>query len=288
MSTLLRLTLLLSIFGLFTFGKGVPAGTKITNIAYLEYTIEQKRVTTQSNQLIDTVDQLIDMKLSCMESDTISVKAGDRDIPFRFLVANMGNGSDTLELSHILATNSDFTVENIRLYLDDGNNIFDTKDRPITHLTLNADEIKTIFLVSNIPKNSQGVSSNGIELQSSTLSDENKALPYEVVIANRATIDYCSCQTTPIWLELKKSATQKDNTIHYSIEAIAHGSGLLNNVVIRDPIPAGTHFVEGSLRLNKIKQGEFKDNAISVTIDQIDQRNEQKATNIVEFDVTLN
>ena len=284
------LSLLISVT-LFLHSKGVPAGTQIVNIAYLEYEMSNTKYHTQSNTLIDVVDQLIDMRLSCMESEDVTVSSGQKEVSFRFLLSNLGNGEDSFELNYLRGNDSNFELSNTKIYLDNGNDIFDAKDQLVNNVTLQHDESQVLFLVSDIPSSAKGVSENGIEAisQIETLRTRADNHNYSIVVAMQSgtNIDYCSYKVQSIWLELKKSATQEGDIIHYTIEVLVHGQGLLNNVVIRDPIPKGTEYIQNSLTLNNVKKGEYKNKEVIINLGNIKKTSNVKPINTIRFDVKV-
>jgi len=284
-------------FSLFIFAKGVPAGTQIINIAYLEYEIGDQTYHATSNTLIDTVDQLVDMRLSCMESEEVAVSSGQKAVPFRFLLSNLGNGEDSFELNFLRGSSSSFDVSNAKIYIDNGNDIFDTQDQLVTNITLQHDATQVLFLVSDIPSSAQGLSKNGIEALSKVQSSEGfRDHNYSVVVATQsgANIDYCSYKASSLWLELVKSVTpphgstvSQGDTIHYAIEVKVVGEGVVQNVVIEDAIPQNTEYIPNSLKLNSITQGEYKEGRVAINIAQIEQRANLQPKNIIEFDVKV-
>ena len=190
-----------------------------------------------------------------------------------------------------------FNALNTKIYLDNGNDLFDSQDQPLYQITLQSDERRTIFLVGDIAQNATGSSKSGIEALSLIQMTPNRAndTNRSIVVATQKgeNISYCDYQVASIWLELLKSVSPQTNLksgdrLTYTIEAKVLGEGRLSNVVISDTIPKGTRYEADSLRLNGIKVEGFDNNAITVVLGEITQTPEQKVTHTIEFDVIIN
>jgi len=296
-----KILLLLFSFSIFLFGKGVLAGTEIVNIAYLSYSLENTKYTSTSNTLIDIVDRVLDMKLSCMQSEPVVVDGSSKDSILKFSLTNMGNAEDDYSLNTLFdSKSSNFKVNNIRVYLDNGNGIFDSKDSQPSEVKIKEDESILLFLVADIPSFAYGISSNAIEAKSiirksHSYGDNFKLKDYSVVVATQedANRAFCSYEVTPLSVVLNKSASfstkkvYKGTTIHYKIDVQMIGIGEIENVKVKDNIPKDTQYIENSLKLNGISVSGYKDNAIEVVIDKITQNQSSKPIYLVEFDVIV-
>lgn len=283
------------------FSVGVTAGTVIKNTAYLDYVVGSIPMKSKSNELIDIVDQKLDMNMVCQESSTVIVEPNDIKRAMSFKLTNNGNGEDTYNFIHIENPSSDFFVSNIEIYQDNGDGIFSVEDTIVNELTLLADESISLLLVSDIPKDAQKLSSNGLKVNSLVQGDllygESKKFNgfYAVVASNEeAKSALCTYQVPNIVLELEKTATlssdklYKGTTIHYVIAVKAIGTGTLENVVVKDTIPEGTTYVEGTLKLDGKLLDGFNGVGIFVSIDDINQEVESTETlHRVTFDVRV-
>ena len=303
MNILSKVILLIVLFIEVSFTQGVLAGTKIKNIAYLKYSVSDQNYTAVSNQLIDTVDQRLDMQIVCQENENLIVGVNEKKRAFSFRMVNRGNGTDTYSLLSIGSNDSDFQVLNQEIYLDDGDNTFSSlSDTLITDINLSADANVTLFFVSDIPKDADKFSLNGIEahshLQGNLLYGESKTIgDYFVLRATQeeATSSLCTYEVSHLALELEKSSTLSSDklyhrsVIHYTIALNVVGTGVIHDVVITDVIPEGTTYVSGTLQLD----GERVDDAKSQefvrinigTITQVKESTDPK--HIITFDVTV-
>ena len=282
--------------------QGTAAGTKIVNIAHLDYKVDSIEFSAVSNELVDIVDQKLDMQIVCQESSSVIVEPEDIKRPMQFMLQNSGNGEDHYTFTPIEGEDVDFSVSNIEVYKDNGDGIFSTvEDKPIGKLSLKADESALLFFVSNIPKGAKGLSENGLKVDSEIQGDlvygESRLLDdfYAVVATQeKARTDFCTYEVPSIVLKLEKKSTlssdklYKRTTIHYTIEVKAEGVGRVENAVIRDAIPEGTVYVPGTLRLDGELVDGFDGNEIAVIIDSIYQEKESAdVLHQVTFDVIV-
>ena len=267
-----------------SYAVGVPAGTEIKNVAHLDYMLDEVKFSATSNTLVDIVDQKIDMKMVCQESESVIVGIGEKKRALSFTLNNTGNGKDTYNFSPIEGETLDFTVSNREIYLDNGDGVFSEEDSLATDVDISADGNVTLFLVSDIPKDADKLSSNGIEasstIQGSLVYGESKKLDnFYAVIATQedAKSDVCAYEVSHLALALEKTATLSSDkvysgtTIHYKIAVKVIGKGTVEHVVVNDNIPKGTTYIEDSLKLDGVTAGDFNGTAVSVALASIVQ-----------------
>jgi len=284
------------------FSVGISAGTEIKNIAYLDYVVESIPMKSRSNELIDIVDQKLDMNMICQEGSSVIVEPEDLKVAMNFRLTNSGNGEDTYYFTPIEDPSSNFSVSNIETYKDNGDGIFSVVDDIlVTEVKLLEDESALLFFVSDIPKDAQKISINGFKVDSSIQGDlvygEFRKLEnfYAVVaMTEEAQSALCTYEVPSIVLELEKTSTlssaelYKGTTIHYDIAVSAIGIGTLENIVVRDEIPAGTTYVKNSLKLDGTLVDGFNGESIAVEIDNIEQKKETtEVLHRVTFDVRV-
>ena len=268
----------------FSYALGVPAGTEITNVAYLEYKVDAVAFSATSNRLVDIVDQKLDMQMVCQESEAVVVGIGEKRRAMSFILNNTGNGKDSYNLSFIEGEKLDFTVSNRKIYLDNGDGVFSVEDSLVTEVDVLADANVTLFLVSDIPDDADKFSFNGIKALSTTggslVYGESKKLEdfYAVVaIKEDAKSDVCAYEVSHLAVELEKTATLSSDkvysgtTISYKIAVKIIGEGSVENIVINDSIPSGTTYIEDSLKLDGLTAGDFNGTAISVALASVTQ-----------------
>jgi len=138
------------------FGKGVLAGTEISNFATLQYEMDGVSYTTDSNTITDKVDQVIDVSVVWQDAAPVDVSIGEKNRVLTFKVTNTGNGKDTFDLTLESNSTCPFGIENPRIFMDtNSNGIFDiSTDQIVSSITLEADNFSTIFLVADMPTSS--------------------------------------------------------------------------------------------------------------------------------------
>jgi len=284
------------------FSVGVTAGTEIKNVAYLTYKVDAIDFSSTSNELVDIVDQKIDMKMTCAESDVVVVGVGEEKRAMAFILTNTGNGEDTYTFTAVEGKTLDFRVNNAAVYVDNGDGVFSSAtDTLAREVSLASDTNISLFLVSDMPENASSKSSNGIKansiLQGSLLYGESKKMDkfYVVMVAHEdAQKDFCTYEVFNLALTLEKSATLSSDkaflgsTIHYKIEVNALGEGTVENVVVHDNIPIGTNYIANSLKLDGVSAGDFNGSAIAVPLNAIVQiGQDNNLVHTVTFDVKI-
>ena len=277
------------------------AGTKITNVAYLDYSIEAVNYTSRSNELVDIVDQKIDMNMVCQESESIMVGMGEKKRALRFMLINRGNANDNYDFSHIEGKEVEFSVDNTNIYLDNGDGVFTVEDHLAEAVEVLADSNITLFLVSDIPSTANNISSNGIKAYSNIAGSlsygESKSLEnYYVLSATKeeAKSDFCAYEVSTLGMNLEKSATLSSDklyvgsVIHYSLAVNVIGRGDISNIVVHDDIPLGTKYIENSLKLDGKAFGDFNGTSILVPLTDLHSTEiNTEAIHHITFDVRV-
>lgn len=148
-----RIVLVL-LFGITLYAKGTSAGTVINNVATLSFIIDDIPEQIESNVVTDTVAQLIDLHIDSLDSSNVQIQKEAPVTPLSFQITNTGNGLDKFSLQFDIQAKSDFRLDDIKLYIDTNQNKkFDTCDQLARYVTLQADESKMFFLVSNGSEN---------------------------------------------------------------------------------------------------------------------------------------
>jgi len=258
------------------FAKGVLAGTVIQNSATLSFSLDEEKFSIKSNIAKSVVAQLIDTKVSWMDTRPIVVSKGEKKRVLTYKVRNDGNGRDRYTLlADELDYKSDFSLARSRVYVDTNKNLrFDSSDRVRKTVYLDADKEKLIFVVSKIDndlKTSSGSQSfvnlravsrtggsgekgrihkgrgvNGVDAVdgfSGGVSEDEGA--YKLLIAN-------------VILD-KDVVSDDDGLITVTLHVSVGGEGSVKDVKIVDNIPDETKYVKGTLQLDGGQMTDRKD-----------------------------
>lgn len=298
--------------------KGALAGTEISNFATVTYEMEGASYTAASNTISDRVDQIIDVDVVWNDASAIIVASGDIGRVLTFKVTNTGNGEDTFILSYdIDDPASDFIVTNPKIYIDTNQNgVFDPSiDNEAYSITLAADASAIVFFVSDMPVESYSdgsISSNGLEAKSTIGGSGAPGTLYpgggvEGVFA----LDGISGGVDKGWgkyemgsdleVKLTKSATPESSevstgtVIRYDIAVELQSNGSAENLVVTDPIPSGTTYVAGSLKLDGTTltdaedsdEGRFDGSAIEVALGTVTQTSSLPFGRTITFEVKI-
>lgn len=305
---------------------GAPAGTDITNQAILNYRtggLNQQLSTSSSFR----VDELIDLDLAALDINPRIVLPGDTSVPIAYRLTNVGNGTESFQITSDNAiTGDDFNPtasSPYSIYLDDGDAAFDINlDTPYEPGTndpvLASDESIIIFSVNDIPIGQTDTETGINELSAKAMTgagppwtnlgpDSGDNNTTAILGASGGEMQASATYLiTTVSLALNKSATISAPAggnapvpgaiITYIIEASVIGTGTVDNIVISDPIPNDTAYVQDSLKLNNISLsddagddggdvGQTATNTVTVYLGSMD---ENSSTQTIEFQVKIN
>lgn len=239
----------------------------------------------------------------------------------------------SLQINNSPIVSDDFDPINGNIYLDSNNNgVFDgiaidalyvaSTNNPI--LDANNTDTQIVFLVSDIPPalivgnlgaseltanaitpgaagsvagtNLNGLGDSGIDAVVGLTQASNSAAglyqvdtaPIDVSILKSAQIinDGAACTSAPC-------TPIPGATIRYTLQVNVSGVGAMNNLVITDPIPTDTTYVNESIDLNSASltdsnvdsdAGSFSANTVNVSLGNISGA----VTHLITFDVTIN
>ncbi len=137
---------------------GTASGTTISNTVLLDYTVGG----VGQDQLSDTtdfvVDNKIDLTVALIDVAAVSVVPGSTNQVMTFSVTNDGN---TLQDYSLAATPSagtvfslthDFDASNVRIFVDNGDNVFNAADDTRTYIDeLAADATVRVYVLADFP-----------------------------------------------------------------------------------------------------------------------------------------
>ena len=273
--------LLCTVFGVAAaqpaLAAGTLAGTDIQNIAEATYEASTgATITVQSNTLIFKVDELLDVTVAGDTGD-IATSPGFVGNVLTFLVTNMGNGDEGFRLT--INTNDggdDFDPTLQKIAIDTNNNgVYDPgidadyiagSNEPI----IGPDQSKNFFVLTTTPAgvadlNRASVSLVAVALTGSgtpgtTFAGAGQGGGNAVVGSDGATgADNSFLAVQAATVALVKTASILDPfggnrpvpgaIVTYSIAANVTGSGSLADLVITDPVPAGSQYQIGTISL---------------------------------------
>jgi uncharacterized repeat protein (TIGR01451 family) len=257
---------------------GVVAGTEIQNTAQVSYTIGATPVTASSNTVAVTVAEVLDVVVT-LQSATTSVSPGATNQVLVYRITNTGNSSEgfRLTLTSVLGGDEFDPVQATpALYFDtDGSGTLTPADTPYTpganDPVLLQDTFVTVLAVHNIPTGLAngargfaqlgaaaltgtgaagtvfaGQGAGGTDAVVGTTGAEGDATGQYVV----ADITLTAVKTSTVTDPFGGSRPVPGARIRYQVVVSATGTGTATGTAFRDPIPANTTFVPGSIRLN--------------------------------------
>lgn len=252
------------------FAAGTLAGTDIENIAEATYDTPSGPVTIQSNTVVIKVDELLDVTVDWTDPGDVTTSPGATGNVLTYQVTNTGNGSEAFALTANTANGGDdFDPSLTQIVLDtNGNGVYDpgvdTVYVPGTNdPVLAPDQSIRVFIITSTPVGVTdgnradvsllAVAKTGSGAPGTSFAGAGQGGGNAVVGSTGADASdngFLAVQAASV--TLVKSATIVDPfggnrpvpgaTITYSIIASVAGSGSLANLVISDPIPAGTAY----------------------------------------------
>ena len=257
---------------------GTAAGTNITNTATVDYSLGGSPATVTSNTTTLAVAELVNVTMA-LQSPTVSVAAGANNETLLFLVTNTGNGTEAFALagdSVLVGDDFDPTPSAPFIYLDsDGSGDLSPGDAPYVagsnDPVLAADGSVAVLLVNDIPAGLPDGEYGRSELTATSntgTGSPGTALPGQGTGGVDAVIGLSGGEVAvfgqylvgDILVSAVKSQAVLDPfggnqpipgaAIAYQVVVTATGTGTALGATFRDPIPANTTYVAGSMRLN--------------------------------------
>jgi uncharacterized repeat protein (TIGR01451 family) len=281
---------------------GTLAGTDINNIATATYESGGSTVQIDSNTVTITVDELLDVTVTSSDPGDVITSNGATNVVSTFRLTNTGNGPEAFRITPNTANGGDdFDPTLVQVVLDtNGNGVYDPGvDTVYTAGTndpvIQPDQGLTIFVLTNVPNTQTDGDRAEVRLTvgavtgtgapGTTFPGAGEGGGNAVVGTTGADADasgFLAVQAAAI--ALVKSASVVDpfggttsvpgSIITYTLVATVSGTGTLNNVVIADPIPAGSTYVASSMTLQAAAltdaadadQGNFNGTRVSVSL----------------------
>lgn len=284
---------------------GTLAGTNIENIATASFDTGSGTVDIQSNTSVILVDELLDVTVASTDPGDVTTTPGATGVSLTYRVTNNGNGPESFRLTaNVANSGDDFDPVFGQIVIDTNNNgVYDAGVDTVyvagtNDPLLQPDQSVNVFVLTNIPSTQTNGDRAGVSLLASagtgtgapgtTFAGAGEGGGDAVVGTTGADGDANGfIRVDAASVVLAKSATILDpfggsnavpgSIITYTLVATVGGTGTLNNLVINDPLPAGTSYVAGSLTLQAASltdaadtdAGNFNGTRVSVTLGNV-------------------
>jgi uncharacterized repeat protein (TIGR01451 family) len=258
------------------FAAGTLAGTDIQNIASATYDTPSGPVTLQSNTVVIKVDELLDVTVTSTDPGDVTTAPGAIGNVLTYQVTNTGNGDEAFTLTASVNNGGDdFDPLLQQIVIDNGNGVYDPGIDTIyiagsNDPVISPDQSITIFIITNTPAST--INGNRADVGLTAVAKTGSGTPGtsfaglgqgggDAVVgatgADGNDSGFLAVQAASVILV--KSATILDPlggnrpvpgaVVTYSLVATVSGSGTMNNLVITDPIPAGSQYQAASMTL---------------------------------------
>lgn len=255
---------------------GVTAGTLIENVANASFEEGGNSRNVSSNTVTVRVDELLDLTIASRDAGPVKAQPGNAVLTFE--LTNQGNGPEAFRLTanpSVAGNDFDTTLRNIAIDTNNNGVYDDGVDQilasPQTTPVLEPDARLTIFVLVSVPANvTDGRTSNVALTAEAVTGSGSPGTVFDnagvgggdaIVGMTGASASARGLLTTAVAsVQLVKSVSLRDpfggtgavkgTVATFTIEANVTGSGEVRNLVITDPIPAGTTYAPGSLRLD--------------------------------------
>ena len=277
-----RIWFLFLISATLLWAKGTVAGTVISNVATLDFEVDDEHEQIQSNVVTDVVAQLIDLHLDARDAQPVTVAdMTKKDTWLSFRITNTGNGPDMFTFDYELTAKEGEKPAQMILYLDTNRNqIFDDADRPVEQLILQADESRDLFAVAEDFSRCHGEVTLRLTARSLTGGSgiRGKIFPHKGVngvdavdgeeggIAGANQKWYFKTKQT-LQIVQKSTVTNQFGhhepvsgaTVTYQITVSAPKGFEAHHVVYKNPIPEHTEYIKCSIFYNGQPISDSKD-----------------------------
>lgn len=274
-------------------GPHTPAGTVISNVAQVSYTLEgEPEVTLTSPPATLRVQELIGLTLTPQDMGAVAVNSPDNTRALSFTLVNTGNGPETFSLARIdTLTGDQFDPTPQGIFLESGAQAgFQVAgpDADILYIpgsndpALGAGAGAHLYLVSDIPavraRLAQGFSRILATSLTAGPSAPGTVIPgagtdgVDVVVGLSGGAVYAQSVYTVsgVLVTLSKNVTSvidphggdrvmSGSVVGYRVVVDVTGDGIAEDLSISDPLPAGMTYVPGSLRLDGLIRTEEAD-----------------------------
>jgi uncharacterized repeat protein (TIGR01451 family) len=263
------------------YAAGTLAGTNIQNIASATFDTAGGPVTIQSNTVVIKVDELLNVTIASTDPGDVNTTPGATANVQTFRITNTGNGNEAFRLTANVANGGDdFDPTLQQIVLDTNNNgVYDAGVDTVYTSGVNdpviaPDQSVVVFVITATPSGVADTNRANVSLSAiaSTIIGLPTTTPGTSISGagqggGDAVVGTTTAQATAngflavraTSVALVKSATILDPfggnrpvpgaVVTYNLVATVSGTGTLNNLVITDPIPAGSQYQASSITL---------------------------------------
>jgi uncharacterized repeat protein (TIGR01451 family) len=260
---------------------GTAANTTVSNSATVSYsvgTVAQTPITSNASTFV--VDRKVNLNVTAGSGTTVT--PGSTAQAVIYTVTNTGNDTDNFTLAATNQAGDNFDVANIKIYRDNGDNVFTGADTLVAGpIAFTADQSIKFFIVSDIPGSAVNAQTGIVNLKATTgytatagadtagvdtvFADtgndgtENANNTYTVASAALAVVKGVAVISDPV------SGTTNPKAIpgavmEYTITVTNSSTTTpAAAATLSDTIPANTTYVAGSMKLNSTTLTDVSD-----------------------------
>jgi uncharacterized repeat protein (TIGR01451 family) len=251
---------------------GTAANTDISNTATVNFTVGGVAQTAiNSNTSTFKVDRKVNLNVAAGSGTTTS--PGSTAVAVIYTVTNTGNDADNFTLTAANQAGDNFDVSNIKIYKDNGDNVFNVASDTLVSaaVAFTADQSIKFFIVSDIPLTPSNGQSSIVKLTAATSytatsgadtaavdtvfadtgadGTENANNTYTISSATLAVVKSAIVISDPINNVTNPKAIP-GAIIEYTIAVTNSGAAAASAVTLTDSIPSNTAYVASSMKLN--------------------------------------
>lgn len=259
------------------YAAGTLAGTDIQNIASATFDTAGGPVTIQSNTVVIKVDELLDVTVASTDPGDVNTSPGATANVQTFRITNTGNGNEAFGLTANVANGGDDFDPTLQQIVFDTNNngVYDAGVDTVYTSGVNdpviaPDQSIVVFVITATPSGVADTNRANVSLSAAartgtgtpgtSFAGAGQGGGDAVVgstTAQGTANGFLAVRATSV--ALVKSATILDPfggnrpvpgaIVTYNLVATVSGTGTMNNLVITDPIPAGSQYQASSITL---------------------------------------
>lgn len=265
---------------------GTAAGTAVSNQARVTYTYGAQPLLVDSNVVTFRVDAVLDVSVAG-PAEPLRAPPGGPSLILPFTVTNTGNFTESFEFevsSHLPGDDFDPAWSSPGIYFDtDGSGGLTTADQPFVaggagH-PMDPDQTLRLFVVAGVPQTATSLQRGLLRLHARGLTGTGSPGTtfagrgpngVDVVAGDGGGAAFAGAilEAAGSSFSLTKSvsstapegrAPQRGAVLTYRLDVMPLGGGDYARIRLRDPVPSGTRYVPGSLRLDDVSLSDAID-----------------------------